>query len=358
MAKSTQGARTSETEISVDLDAADDKAVRRTAAAEVREGRDATRARTYSPGEREMFKRLDRRQRNVERQYDQKLAAQQAEHQREMAALREEMKRTGVDRDGNDAADVAHDAVIQGFKDKIEAAMEKGDSKAVAELTAQMSRADAQFWAKKAAAAGQTQRADTTAAARTDTAAQTAESRRGKGPTVAGSAFINANADWWEDPEFEAENSYANVIFLRLVNQEGFDPKDRETYNEVAAQLNKRFPDLDAKGASRRQAREAVDDLEDGDGGREGDRETVARADDDIRERDGEAARGDRRDRRSAANQNLQDRGASTNRNRGGVRVLSAAERKTMQDCRLDPDNDRDVTQFLREAAALDAAGA
>lgn len=350
MAKSTQARDASETEISVDLNAADDtKAVTRTAATEVREARETRDTRRYPPSERAIFKRLDRRQRNVERAYDQKLAAQQAEHQREMAALRAEMQRTGVDRDGDTAADVAHEKVIQDFKDKIEAAMEKGDSKAVAELTAQMTRAEGQFWAKKASAAGQAQRADTTAAAARDTTATGTASRQGRGPTVAGSAFINANADWWEDPEFEAENSYANVIFLRLVNQEGFDPKDRETYNEVAAQLNEKFPDLKAKGASRRRA--AAVDEDEGD-----DDDDDTRADGERRSsRDADA--GDRRDRRQAANQNLQDRGHASARTTGGTRVLTEQERKTMQDCRLDPNNDRDVVQFLREAQALEAAG-
>ncbi len=225
------------------------------------------------------------------------------------------------------------------MKAKLEASYEKGDSQESAAITLQISRLDAQYWAKKAKDAGVTTRETT--ADTTQRQTTTAQPKR-SGPTVAGSRFIRANEDWWEDPEFKIERAAADAIYLDLVQNEGFDPKDAETFKEVAKKLNKKFPELKALAGGRRGPGD-----DDGDGD-----------DDDVDQRD--HGDGDDRDtqRRRAPAANLQDRGGQGNRNDGDRRSLTAQDRKTMTDCRLDPDNDRDVVQFLREAQALERAQA
>jgi hypothetical protein len=342
MARDNQGSSASETRISVDMNAADpDKAVTRTSpkdiAAQVRDDADTDRPR--SKAEKELFKRMGRLERNLTRQFDQQRADDEARHQRELSELRDQVKKVQVDRTGDDAADAAHDTAINALKDKLMAAHEKGDSQAAADITLQISKLDAQFWAKKAAAAGVTTRETTTAATDTGKGAHPTnqQQRAGKGPTAAGSRFITANEEWWDDPAFEAEQSTANTIYLRLVEKEGFDPKSDETFKEIAKQVKAKFPKLDIR-AGRDDAGPGDDD-DDDDEARQQERQT----------------QGQGRQRRAAA-ANVQDRGPANERNRGATRTLTAEERKTMEACRLDPNNDRDVVQFLREAAAMEAS--
>jgi hypothetical protein len=334
MVDKSQGSPTSETRITVDMNAADPtKAVTRQKSdigAGVRDDADTgERGRTKS--ERDLFKRMMRLEQNLTRQFDQRAANREAEWQREKSDLQQKIDKLSVDRTGDDAADAAHDAAIGVLKDKLAAAYEKGDSAASADITLQISKLDAQFWAKKATAAGVVQRETTDKGA---AAAQpAAAARAGKGPTAAGSRFITANEAWWDDPDYEMEQAAANQVYLRLVQQEGFDPKDDETFKEVAKQVKAKFPKL-----SIRAGRKDPEDDED---------------DDDVR-KDPNAGQSQRR----APAANIADRGdaGAGNRNRSTSRTLTAEEMKTMRDCRLDPENDRDVVQFLREAQALESA--
>jgi hypothetical protein len=339
MADKNQGSRTSE--ISVDLNAADEsKAVTRRSASDIAEGvRDRDDGKPRTKVEKELFKRMNRMGRNLTKQFDQTLAAREAEWQRERSELQAKIDKVSVDRSGDDKADAAHEAAIAALKAKLEAAYEKGDSKESADITLQISRLDAQFWAKKANAAGVVTResaADTTQARTTTT---TAQPQRQK-PTAAGARFITANEDWWEDPEFDVETQAANTIYLRLCQADGFDPKSDETFREVAKQLKKKFPDLDVRAG-----RKGPGDDDDDD-------------DDDVDQNGDGNADGDGRRRAPVAN--IADRGGQGNAQRrdSNRRTLSEQERKTMVDCRLDPDNDRDVVQFLREAQALERAQA
>lgn len=329
MAKNTQTTSSSERDISVDLNAADDsKAVTRTAPSDIaREVRDNA-GDGKSPAERELFKRMGRLERNLNRQFDQKLAEREALHQRELSELRESVSRTQTERGGDDAADAAHDAAIQVLKDKLAAAYEKGDSAASAEITLQISKLDAQFWAKKAQAAGVVQR---------DVKPQPAQAApptpKTNGPTAAGSRFINANDEWWDDDAYKIEQGAANTIYLKLVNEEGYDPKSDETFREVAKQLKGKFPTLSVKPGKRDP----------------GDDDEGAGADDNRNDT--------RQGNRNAASQRMDDRGGQGTVHRSSTsRTLSKEEIATMKACRLDPDDDKDVLQFLREAIALDAA--
>lgn len=336
MADKSQAREASETEISVDLNAADEnKAVERRASSDIaRSVRDA--ADTDPPPrtkvEKEMFKRMGRLERNLEKQFDQKLANREAEWQRERSELKTQIDKLSVDRGGGETqADAAHEAAITALKDKLAAAYEKGDSAASADITLQISKLDAQFWAKKAAAAGVATRenAGTSEGVRRET--PQAAAPQSKGPTAAGARFMRANEDWWTDPEFVVEKAATDAIYLKLVSQEGFDPKDEETFKEVTRQLKAKFPNLDV-----RSGRRGPDDEEEGE------------AD--------EVQGNTRQTRRPAPATRIDDRGASSAVNRGQRRTLSKEEVATMKACRLDPDNDKDVVTFLREAVALEQA--
>lgn len=344
MSDRNQARQEPETVISVDPNAADaSKAVtRRTTdiAAAARGEDEGDGAKPKSPAERDMMKRMRRLGKNLERQFDQRAASREAEWQRERSELMAKIDRITVDGGGgDDRADVAHDAAIKALQEKLEAAYEKGDSKASAQITREMSELDAKYWAAKAAKAGQTTRETAT----TDTGGtQQPTARAGKGPTAAGSRFITANEDWWDDPDFKVEQSAANTIFLHLTNVEGFDAKDSETFVEVAKQLREKFPKLAVKAG-----RKGGDPDDDDDPGEDDD---VANQD---RDADRGADEGHRSTRRAAAG-GFQDRGQAKGRNRGGLQTLSKEDIETMKSCRMDPDNDKDVLTFMRERTAME----
>lgn len=339
----------SEAEISVDMNAADpNKAVSRRSTDIARDVRDvadqddANKPRTKA--EKELFKRMGRLERNLTKQFDQRRADDEARHQRELADMRAKIDKVSVDRDGDDKADAAHEAAISALKDKLAAAYEKGDSVESANITLQISKLDAQFWAKKAAAAG----VATREAARPDGQQrqhQETPPKRSE-PTIQGSRFIKANEDWWEDPEFEVEKGAANAIFIQLRDQEGFDAKDAEMYKELAKRMKAKFPKLDIK-TGRKADDGPGDDDDDDDEARQRERDDEGRG-------DGEQ----RAQRRQAPAGALQDRGPAGNRNNGNRVTLTKQDIETMKACRLDPDNDRDVVQFMKERTALEAAQA
>lgn len=337
MPRAKPGDASPETGISVDMNEADpSKAVdRRGARSDIAEGREAERAdapAARTPAEREMFKRMGRYQRNMQKQFDQKLANVEAAHQRETADLKSRLDKLSVERGGagDGAADAAHERALNALKAELEAAYEKGDSAKSADITLRISRLDAEFWANKAKAAGVATREE----GRTEgTERQGAQRPAGKatGPTVAGSRFINANDEWWEDPEFQIEKDAANSIFVNLRDQEGFDPHDVEMYKEISRRLKAKFPDLDIRSGARRQADED-EGLED-----ELDEATT------------------RTPRRAPSNR-LEDRGTAGDRQRSNRRTLTGKEMETMRKCGLDPDKDRDVVQFLKEVIAEEAS--
>lgn len=339
MAERNQAAEP-ETHISVDMNAADpSKAVTRSRSDLALEVRDNGEDRSgKSKLEKTMLKRMDRFGRNLTRQFDQKLAEREAAWQRERSALEAKVQKSSADRSTDDAADVAHEAAIGALREKLEGAMEKGDSKAVADITLQISKLDAQFWAKKAQAAGVVTRETTatTQAPPADTRlAPEQQGRRAAGPTSAGQRFIDAN-DWWEDPDYVAETAAANAIFLKLRDQEGFDAKSGEMYKEVAKQVRAKFPNLDVHAGSRNGG--DVDEDEDPD--------------------DADAGPGGQTVRR-AATARIEDRGSSgapSSRMTGGKRTLTKQDIETIKACRMDPDNDAHVVKFLQERDALEAS--
>jgi hypothetical protein len=298
------------------------------------DGRPRTRA------ERELFKRMTRFQRNTERSFQQQMAEQEARHQRELTELRQKVDGVKLERDSG-ASDAEHEAKIKALTEKLAAAKDRGDSAEEARLTVEISNVNSEFWAKKAQAANLTTRESSTQQRQEQQPAQRQPTRQG--PTAAGSRFILANEDWWGDPKFDVENAAANTIFVRLVQQEGYDANSDETFREVTKQLKKKFPELRVRPG--RASREDLDDDDDGE------------ADDRDGSEEGERRREARRERAPAAR--MQDRGDANGRqvNRSSRRTLTEQEMKTMRDTGLNPDNNKDVIAFLREAQAYDAAG-
>jgi hypothetical protein len=342
----TSQAREPEKQITVDLSQGDPaRAVTRSnarsdIASQVRdedERGDRTKGRTKT--EQEIFKRMTRMQKNLTKQFDQKLADSEAEHQRELASLKQRYE-SGVDvSDRGGAAQLkdAHEKAMAELEKKLAEANEKGDSAEAAKITAQMIRADGEYHAKLT---GTQVRRDATG----DGAGQQQEQQRpkkGTGPTPAGSRFILANEDWWEDPEFEIEKAAASTIYLKLVNEEGFGNNDDETFKEVGKRLKAKFPDLPVMRATGKQARGEDDPGDDDD------------PDDDAEET---RQKGDQQQQRGRAPaMRVSDRGAGNgNMARGNRRTLTAEEIKTMRNVGLNPDNDKDVLSFLKEAVALE----
>lgn len=326
--------RAPETEISVDLSQSDPtKAVDRRnkpadIAASVRDDEDGTRR---SPTEKHMMKRLNRLQKNITSQFDQKLADQEARHQQELTKLRESYQGVSVERQGDAEAATAHERAMKAFEEQLAAANEKGDSAAAARITVEMVKADGAYHAKLA---GTKQRADTTGAAAAKTLPAAAEKPRG--PTPAGARFILANEDWWEDPDYAIEKGAAGQIYIALMNDEGYEANSDDTFEEVARRLKVKFPKLGVVAGK----------------GRRGPEDEPEDDDEDARQRED---RGQHRRRAPAGA--IQDRGeASSRRQSGNRRSLSAQEIDTMRKVGLSPDNDRDVVQFMREANAMEAS--
>jgi hypothetical protein len=346
MSESSQartGRRDPEIEISVDLSESDSsKSVQRRAkpqaSSDIAEGvrdTEGTGRGGKTPAERELFKRMTRFQRNMTKQFDQKFAEQEARHQQEIAKLRE--RGGGVSVEGGDAEAMksAHEAAMAKLEEELAAANEKGDSVLAAKITTKMIMADGAYHAKLA---GATQRKDT-GGGQDPNARQTQARPAATGPTPAGSRFILANEDWWEDPDYAIEKAAASQIYIDLVNNEGFNNNSDETFKEVAKRLKDKFKDLPVVAGKRR------GDEDDPDADLDPDRP----ADDGDRQQ--------RRERGPAAN--MQDRGANNDRRNSGNRVtLTPADMKTMRSVGMSPDNDRDVVQFLREKQATEAAGA
>jgi hypothetical protein len=330
----------SEGQISVDLSESNpDKAVdrRRSVAASVRDD-DGEPRRTKT--EDALFKRMNRFEKNIRKEFDQKQADSEARHQREISALREENERLSLERGENKEAADAHEAAMALLTKELEAANEKGDSALAAQITAKMIKADGEYHAKLT---GTKQRADgAKKAAPTQDPNLQQQVQRRTGPTAAGARFIKANEDWWDDPEFEIEKQAASQLYVNLTTQDGFEANSDETFKEVAKRLKVKFPTLEIQMHGVRKVRGPDDDAD---------------PDDDDEGLDDQA---DAQLQRRAAAARVTDRGPASQgtRSRETRRTLTPAEIKTMRDVGLNPENDRDVVAFTREIQAADAARA
>jgi hypothetical protein len=273
-------------------------------------------------------KRLTRQARELTRNFDQRLAEERAKHQRELAKYQRGGGGERVSRTTDAPDEAAHDREMTALQEQLVAAKEKGDSREEARLTLLITNKSNAFWHAKTMA----QMGGGDGGQRDHREEETAAEQPKKGqPTRAGRKFIDAN-DWWDDPEFAAERAAANAIHQQLLD-EGSDPEDEEHYAEIADKLTKKFRKLDVTIPGQRQARGRVEEEEE----EEEEVET----------------------RRTSPTVGSRDRGnPSPNRrvSRNGRVRLSAADVANMKAYGMNPDNDKHVLAYAREAQLTDEA--
>lgn len=317
-----------DTGIRVDLDAEDGKAV--------------TRARPKTPGKKndappdwaqeraETSKAVKARIQRLQRGFDQRLADQQAEFQRQIAELRAERKVDVTREDTTTADEAAHEKAMDALQASLEEAQERGDSKGAAKITREMSALDAKFWALKTAK-------KTGEAARTETVKPNGEQQQTqtqRKPTKAGVAWAKANADWWNDTVDEDAcdaRAYANAIHARKLAEGVEDPEDPDYFEAIGRQVKKRFPEVEVVSTKRRANARIDDDHDDADG------------DDD--------APPARRTGTLLPNRG----GPSPNARNGNFKTLTKADISTMRQVGLNPDNNAHVLQFLKSVQETEA---
>lgn len=290
------------------------------------EGEESPRERRFLDRSKSVSKRLGR----MERSFNQRLAEQDARHQRELADLRKQNDSLRVSRGVSDTDQAAHDARIAQLNTELEAAYEKGDTKLQASITTKIAQAQGEFEAKKRAALlGQAAPTD-----REREPERGAPDNRGNGPTKEGQRWMRANDEWWEDPDFSIERAAAVVIDNELMD-DGSDPNDPEHYHELAERLVKKFPHMKDEIAMPRSARD-----------RRGSRDE----DDDEDEDEERGSR--RRPPVPAFNDRGADRGGERQpaARRGRSITLSREQRENMITFGLDPDNDDHVKEYAKSA--------
>jgi hypothetical protein len=304
-----------ETGIQVDLDSDDpSKAVQRQKPARAVGPKPKNWHEDRAETSKAVKKRLDR----MARSYDQRFAEQQAEFQRQLA---ERDKRIDAFSRGGEATsdvDKAHELAMEKFQADLEDAQERGDSKAVSKITAEMARAEGRYWAQKAAKQGVDDKPNERAAP-AQTAAQTPR------PTKAGVAWAKANADWWNDTVDEIATdarAFANSMHARK-QREGDDPEDPAYFEEIGAAVRRRFPELDVKTVSGKRGQ--IDEGED---------------------------EGLHRNPRREAPPIIQDRGAAPKGR--GLRSVTHADISGMRAVGLDPNNNKHVMQWLQSGQEVE----
>lgn len=267
----------------------------------------------------------------IQRQFDQRIAERDAEHQREISGLRDEINGLKVRK--NDAPpvdDAAHERTITLLQAELAAAHEAGESKKVAELTARINRLEAEFWHKKTLATlGQQQEKPQQEPSKSQ-AKRYAEQQRDDvptGPTPTAKRWMRVN-DWWDDPDFSSHKAYANDVYRVLIQEEDMDPDDPETFQELGKRLKKTFKDLEVNDPDEQPAA----------------KRRAARKDDDD---------DDELNNQRAAPVMQVDRGNSKVRRGRGV-TLTPEDIAQMKKWGRDPNNDREVLAWAAEKQALE----
>lgn len=315
MAKSTTAR---DNEIEVDTDQADSaKAVNRSAAkaddddrrlpaSENAETDDERRHSDWLSKSRAVNRRMASFQRNLTKQFDQRMADRDAEHQRELRDVKDRLNGLKVDRDG-DATDTAHEAEMAKLQAELEAAIEAGNAKEQAKLQATISRKEAAHMMAKTSRL---------ATSRNDDKKDEPDKRAAPGVSRKAQEFI-ARTPWWDEPDHWEEKAYANALHAKMI-QEGSDAESDSHYAKLAKKLKKRFPDLE------------VDDVD---------------VDEDEEDEDEE----EEPPKRKAPVRAFKDRGNEERVNvRGGRIQLSNADLETMKMAKLDPTNNQHVLEFAK----------
>lgn len=338
-----------EERIEVNLDAKDGEQVtRRPARGSVTRSKsdDGTEARMsdWEQRSRHVKKRLVQQA----RAFNQQIADQQAEFQRQLAIRDDRLAKLERGGDAGTADEAAHQKVMDDFEAKIAAAQEEGDSAKVAKLTREMTTADSKFWSAQ-------------------TAKQTGGSGGGKNnegggagngaapaakvlqPTKAGVAWAKANAEWFDDPTDRnhlAAKAFANALYKDKAD-EGDDRDDPAFYEEIRKEVERRFPEIETVSTMRGARRADPDDDDDDD-------------DDEVTtdERDDGAltptARRVRDEPRRPSSISLPNRGDKDKHRGNRLATITGAEQKQMRAVNLDPTNNKHVMQWIESRNAME----
>lgn len=265
---------------------------------------------------RAVQKRIGRIQKN----FDQERAEWQAERQRDRAGFEKRLKSLERAKGStSNADDEAHEREMANLEGQYAKALDEGRSGDAAKLQRQMAEKAAAFvHAKTQAALGADDKDDT------DDTDDTAVTKPGRKPSKAGLAFVAANKEWWDDPEYVDMRMLANGVHQKLVDTDGSDPESEEHYNEVARQVRAKFPKSDVTIADFKRKSKARDDD----------------ADDEDDDEDEEEQQAPVRHFRGAG---------SGRRGRGnrGTEITSQDE-ETMRAVGMDPENDAHVLEFAK----------
>lgn len=273
------------------------------------------------------------------RSFDQKMAEQQAEHQRQIAALRSEFQGVNVNRgQTGDQLDAAHETTMAALQKDLEEALETGNAVKAAKIQRDMASAEGKYWAAKTAkqTGGSSENGARTEAAATTTTQPNGKAN-GPAPTKAGIAWAKANTDWWDDTTDDvsvAARSMANGLYAIAI-RDGDDTADPALYERIGTQVAKRFPELGVKVKLN---------------GRKGD-------DDDDDEGASTELGDDRRGRAPVVPvDRTGDRGSRQANQHRNVRTLDKTDQRTMRAMGLNPDDNKHVLEFLSQKTEYEAA--
>lgn len=265
----------------------------------------------------------------ITRKYDQQLAEQEARHQREMRELSDRVNSLKTTRggEGGNADEAAHEREMAALQKDYERALENGDSTKAAELHRQMTAKEAKFWHDRTVATMGGDKGRRDSKRQDDGSQDDRGQQQRRQPSRAGLAFTEAN-DWWDDPDYKVEKAGANAIFATMIDEEGYDPDDPRTYAKLAKRLGKKFKNLEIVVPGRDD-----DDDEDED-------------DDDDGDDDASTRRGARARASQAAVHSVSRRDDARPARRNGQMHLTEADFSTMRQIGLNPDNNDHCMEF------------
>lgn len=254
-----------------------------------------------------------RRLQRLAGKFNQQLADQQAEFQRQISGLTQEVQSLRAARGEATSTDEAeHERVMADFQRQFEEAAERGDSKTQAEISRKMATEVGRFMH------AQTQKQLGTIAGKEAGAGGKPAGKDGAGAgrvTAAGRRWLDAQEEWFEDEDYGPERAAVVAMHQQLL-EEGMDPETDDLYSELERRVAKRFQHVPlVRTAKAKPSREFARPADDG-----------------------------------APIQPQPAGGMEPGRRRA---TLTPAQRATMLAIGQDPNNDSHVLNYLREARAL-----
>lgn len=263
----------------------------------------------------------------LKRGFSQQLAERDAEHQRELREMEARLTKKFSRGEENNDDDAAHEREMAILQSQLQNALDAGKAEEAARLNRAMAKKESQFWVRKETAAmGGAARSDDAAAADATRRPPPAQSN-GK-VTTEGQRFIEAN-DWFDDEDFAAERG-ACIGIERQLLKEGSDPNKPGHYRRLAKAVKAKFPKLDV------QVQRFHDDEED------------EERDEDLEDEPAPTRR--------TAPVGVRNRQSGSDVPRRPQRSVSLSDedKRQMRLFKLDPDNDKDVLQWVREGQSQD----